>query len=282
VKALLVLLLLTSSAFAAEPVVYRDLAYTEPKNERQTLDIYAPAEGTNHPVIVWIHGGGWKRGDKAGLQKKPQAFIDHGYFLVSINYRFLPDVTIPEMTGDVARAIRWVHEHATEYGGDPNSIFVMGHSAGAHLAALVCTDERYLKAQGLSLSLVRGCVPIDVSMYDIPKRLTDGGSVPDAAIKGLFGDTEQAQREVSPAHYVARDKHIPPFLILHCAARPDTKEQANWLAAKLSSAGVPARVIAAEGKTHGTISSDLGLPDDKPTQALWEFLQSPRPVPSQN
>ena len=205
-RALLVLLLLSSTTFAAEPVVHRDLAYAEPKNERQTLDVYAPAEGKVHPVVVWIHGGGWKRGDKAGLQKKPQAFTEHGYIFVSINYRFLPQVTIQEMTGDIARAIRWIHEHAGEYGGDPNSIFVMGHSAGAHLAALVCTDDRYLKAQGLSLSLIKGCVPIDVSMYDIPKRLKDGGTVPESTIKELFGDTEQSQRELSPVTYVAETK----------------------------------------------------------------------------
>src|SRR5882724_11079214 len=130
---------------AAEPKIRRGLPYAEPKNERQTLDVYAPTDGKNHPVVVWIHGGGWKAGDKKGVQKKPQAFVDKGFVFVSTNYRFVPHVTVKEMTSDIAKAIRWVHEHAKEYGGDPNSILVMGHSAGAHLAALVCTDERYLK-----------------------------------------------------------------------------------------------------------------------------------------
>jgi acetyl esterase/lipase len=272
VQTILALLLLASPALAAELQTHRDLPYAEPKNERQTLDVYAPAEGKDYPIVIWIHGGGWKKGDKGGVQKKPQAFVDKGFVFVSINYRFLPDVTVKEMTGDVAKAIHWVHDHAQDYGGDPNTIFVMGHSAGAHLAALVCTDDQYLKAEGLSLSIIKGCVPVDVSAYDIPKRLKDGGAVPPAKLKELFGDTEESQRELSPVAHVAQGKNIPPFLILHCADRPDTTVQSRWFADKLQEAGVPAKVVAAEGKTHGTINSDLGLPDDKPTQELWEFL----------
>ena len=129
-RTILASLLLATPLFAAEPKVHRDLPYAEPKNERQTLDVYAPAEGKDHPLVVWIHGGGWRRGDKASVQKKPQAFVDKGFVFVSTNYRFVPNVTVKEMTGDIAKAIRWVHDHAKDYGGDPKSIFVMGHSAG--------------------------------------------------------------------------------------------------------------------------------------------------------
>src|SRR5262245_45102533 len=102
-------LLLASALFAAEPKVHRDLAYVEPKTERQTLDVYAPAEGKNHPVVVWIHGGGWQAGDKKDVQKKPQVFTARGFVFVSINYPLLPKVTIKQMAGDVAKAIRWTH-----------------------------------------------------------------------------------------------------------------------------------------------------------------------------
>ena len=267
-----VILLAVTPLAAAESKVHRDLAYAEPKNERQTLDVYAPAEGKDHPIIVYIHGGGWKAGDKKGVQKKPQAFTDKGFVFVSTNYRFVPNVTVKEMTADIAKAIRFVHDHAKEHGGDPNSIVVMGHSAGAHLAALVCTDDSYLKAEKLPMTVLKGCVPVDVSVYDIPKRLKDGGSVPPETFTKLFGETEESQRDYSPAAHVAKGKGIPPFLILHVADRPDTKAQSHWLADKLKDAGVEAKVVAAEGKTHGTINSDLGLPDDKPTKELFEFL----------
>ena len=268
----LLILMLTSPILAAERKVLRDVAYAEPKNERQTLDVYAPAEGEGHPVIFWIHGGGWKAGDKKSVSKKPQIFVDKGFVFVATNYRFLPEVTVKDMAGDIAKAIRWVHDHAEEFGGDPNSIIVMGHSAGAHLAALVCTDDGYLKAEKLSLSVLKGCVPVDCSMYDIPKRIKDGGDTPPATIKAVFTDKDEWQRQCSPAAHIAKGKSIPPFLILHVAARADTKAQSHWLADKLKEAGVSAKVVAAEGKTHGTIGSDLGLPGDKPSVAVFEFL----------
>src|SRR5437764_5308352 len=151
------------------------------------------------------------------MEHKPQAFVDKGFVFDSTNYRFVPNVTVKEMTNDIAKAIRWVHDHATECGGDPKSIFVMGHSAGAHLAALVCTDDKYLKAEGLPLSIIKGCVPVDVSVYDIEKRLKDGGSVSPATFKQVFGETNESQRDLSPVTHVAQSKNIPPFLILHVA-----------------------------------------------------------------
>ena len=151
--------------------MYRDIGYAEPKNERQTLDVYAPREGKNHPVVFWIHGGGWQAGDKTDVQTKLQAFVDRGFVFVSTNYRFVPNVTIKETARDIAKSVRWVHDHAQEYGGDPNTIYVMGHSAGAQLAALVCTDDRYPRGEKLSLSIIEGCVPVDGDTYDVPMQI---------------------------------------------------------------------------------------------------------------
>src|SRR5262245_50371403 len=120
-----ILCLASTQLLAAEPKIQRDIAYAEPKTERRMLDVYAPAEGKDHPVVVWIHGGGWRAGNKQGVQQKPQAFVEKGYVFVAINYRFVPQVTVKEMTGDVAKAIRWVHDHAQDIGGKVDSIFVM-------------------------------------------------------------------------------------------------------------------------------------------------------------
>src|SRR5436190_20458951 len=207
------LLLVTSPLLAAESKIQRDIAYAQPQNERQTLDLYAPASGTDHPIVVWIHGGGWRQGDKRGVEQKPQAFVDKGLVFVSINYRFVPQVTVKEMTGDVAKAIRWAHDHAKEFGGNPNSIFVMGHSAGAHLAALVCTDDRYLNTEGLSLSIIKGCVPVDTAAYDIPQRFVQSDPAKSSEGKAIFGDDAASHRELSPITYVGKVKSIPAFLI---------------------------------------------------------------------
>lgn len=259
------------SAFAGEMQVHKAIPYAEPKNERQMLDVYAPPKAKDLPVVLWIHGGGWRAGDKANVNKKPQAFAEKGFVFVSTNHRFFPTVSVKEMTGDIAKALRWIHEHAKDHGGDPKAIFVMGHSSGAHLAALVCTDERYLKAEGLPLSIIKGCVPVDVSVYDIPRRLKDGGAAGTAMFAKTFGD-EASQRELSPITYVAKGKSIPPFLILHVADRADTKAQSHWLADKLKDAGVSAQVVAAAGATHATINSNLGTPKDRPTEEMWAFL----------
>lgn len=263
---------------AAEMTAVRDLAYAEPRNERHLLDVYTNDQGSNRPVIFWIHGGGWRRGDKAGVQIKPQVFTDCGYVFVSTNYRFVPDVNIAGMTADIAKAIRWTHDHAKEYGGDGKRIVVVGHSAGAHLAALVCTNDSYLKAEGLSLEIIKGCVPLDVSVYDIPARrkaATEQRLID--AYKLAFGEDEADARKYSPALHVAKGKHIPPFLILYVADRPDTKEQSALFADSLNKAGIQATTFGGENKTHTSISVDLGKPGDPPTEAVYKFLDEVAP-----
>jgi acetyl esterase/lipase len=278
------LLLLTCPPFlgAAEPKVERGIAYAATKHEKQTLDVYAPPSGKNHPVAIWIHGGGWHSGDKSDVGNKPQALVDRGFVFVSVNYRLWPTVTIRQIAQDVAKAIRWTHDHATDYGGAPNRLFVMGHSAGAQLAALVCTDERYLKGENLSFALIKGCVPVDGDTYDLPMRFEtvrkSGNQKLAERDQERFGD-EERQKEMSSITYIAKGKHIPPFLILHVADHPDTGGQSRRLYQSLKEAGVPARIHAAEGKDHKTINNDLGTPGDKTSQALYEFLRETSAAP---
>src|SRR6202008_2642185 len=112
-----------------------------------------------------IHGGGWQTGDKSSVQNKPQAFLENQFVFVSTNYRLLPAVDMETNSRDIAKSIHWVHDDIAEHGGDPQRLFVMGHSAGAQLAALVCIDDRYLKAEGLSLDIIKGGVPVDGDTY---------------------------------------------------------------------------------------------------------------------
>jgi dienelactone hydrolase len=107
-------------------------------------------------------------GDTSDVQLKPRAFTEKGFAFVSTNYGLLPHVDMGTIVRDVARSVRWVHDHIAEHGGDPKRLLIMGHSAGAQLAALVSTDDRFLKAEGLSLEMIRGCVPVDGDTYDVP------------------------------------------------------------------------------------------------------------------
>src|SRR5438445_10227133 len=122
VSALLVLLAVTADARAQD--VKRDIPYVEKGDERQVLDVYSPPGAKNLPVVFWVHGGGWQTGDKKDVQLKPQAFTDKGFVFVATNYRLLPNVDMGTIVRDVAKAVRWVHEHIAEHGGDPRRLFV--------------------------------------------------------------------------------------------------------------------------------------------------------------
>jgi arylformamidase len=115
-------------------------------------------------------------------------------------------------------------------------------------------------------------VPVDTAVYDVKKQIGSIGPARAAMYSGVFGKTESSQKEFSPITHVAKGKNFPPFLILHVADRADSKAQSQMFAEKLQEAGVTVQIVAAEGKTHGTINADLGKPDDKPTEALFEFL----------
>ncbi|HEX8915894.1 MAG TPA: alpha/beta hydrolase [Humisphaera sp.] len=276
----LLLLLLACPLQAAEPKVSRDVAYAEPKEARRTLDVYAPPDAKARPIVVWVHGGGWRSGDKAGVKGQPKAFVDRGFVYVATNYRFVPAVTVKEQAGDVAKAVAYVRRHAADLGGDPGAIYLMGHSSGAHVVALVCTDEQYLKAEGLPLSAVKGCVPIDTSFHDIPKRVKDGGDTKPQTIREIFTDRDEFHRDVSPALHVGAGKGVPPFLIVHLAARADTTAQADWFAGKLKAAGVAADTLPVKGKTHGAVGTEIGVVDDEATRAVFAFLNRGRAGPT--
>jgi acetyl esterase/lipase len=265
-------------AFAQE--AKRNIPYVENGHERQVLDVYPPANAANLPVVFWIHGGGWQAGDKSDVKLKPQWFVDKGFIFVSTNYRLLPGVEMGTLIRDVARSFGWVHRHIAEYGGDPKRVLVGGHSAGAQLAAILCTDDRYLKAEGVTFADLIGCVPVDGDTYDVPAIIETAEArwrahgMPRAKFghREKFGNDPEKHKDYSAVTHVSRDKGIPPFLILHVAGHPDTSAQAFRLASVLREAGVAVKTFGARETTHVKLNDDLGLPDDPATRALDEFV----------
>lgn len=275
-----VMLLPVVPSQSAEFVLKRDIPYAEPAIERQVLDVYSPVNAKGLPVVFWIHGGGWQTGDKTAVQTKPQAFVDRGFVFVATNYRLLPNVEMGVINRDIAKSIHWVHDHIAEYGGDPKRLLVMGHSAGAQLAALICTDDRYLKAEGLSLSIIKGCVPVDGDTYDVPaiittaetRRTVHGQPQAKFGHREKFGNDPEKHRDFSAVTHVAKDKGIPPFLILYVNDHPDNSAQAQRLGTILKEAGVPTKVVGAQETNHSRINNNLGNADDPSTKALFEFV----------
>ncbi len=245
-----------------------------------SLDVYSPAPASDCPVMVMIHGGGWRQGDKANADVaalKSQYFVAQGYVFVSVNYRLSPEVVHPVHVQDVAASLDWVYRNIWSYGGDPERIFIMGHSAGAHLAALVATDEQYLEANGLDLSILKGVVLLDGAGYDIPYMTDNDSVILRALYEGAFGTDPAVWEDASPVTHVEAGKNIPPFLLFYAGNREDSRVNSQKLADLLTEAGVQAWVVSAPDKNHGTINGDIGKAGDWVTERIMEFLEEVSP-----
>lgn len=279
-KTALLLSLLPALASAQLPPTAANVSYAEPAHERQALDLFAPKDAKDLPVMFWIHGGGWQAGDKSDVQLKPQVFTERGFIFVSTNYRLLPEVDMGTIMRDIARSLGWVHRNIAARGGDPRRIFVGGHSAGAQLAALICTDDRYLKAEGVPFAVLRGCVPVDGDTYDIPAMIETAETrqrahempMPKFGHRVKFGNDPEKHVDFSAVTHVSKDKGIPPFLILHVADHPDVSIQARRLGAVLQAADIPVQVFGAKETNHNKLNENLGRPADPATEALYQFL----------
>ena len=261
-----------------------DIPYVSNGHERHVLDIYTPedAKARNLPVMFWIHGGGWQVGDKTDVALKPKALTERGFVFVSTNYRLLPEVTMDQLTQDVATSLGWVHKNISKYGGDPNRIFVGGHSAGAQLAALLCIDDRYLKEHDVTFKSLRGCIPVDGDTYDIPKIIMTaefrqtlyGGKMFTFGHRQKFGNDPTKHVDFSAVTHVAKDKDIPPFLILYFPGNPNTSAQAGRLEEVLKQSEIPVTTYGKRDSNHSRLNNDLGKSDDPGTKAFYNFLDT--------
>jgi len=260
-------------AEAAPRILVRDIAFAG--SDGPTLDLYGPErpEGPLRPVVLFIHGGGWRFGDKANVGEQPAAFVSRGYLFASTGYRLDPPVTPRDQGADIAAAIAWLHDHAPEHGGDGDRIFLIGHSAGAHLAALVATDGRLLARHGLDPATLGGVVLLDGAGYDVPRQMA-AARMPrlQRMYRDAFGDDPQAQREASPIAHVAAGKRYPRFLIFHVGQRRDSRDQAEAFASRLRDVGGEATTVHEPDKNHMTIKNDLGVAADGPTDKVLEFF----------
>jgi acetyl esterase/lipase len=257
--------------------VAKDIAYDPAGTDSlTTLDIYPPRLGRHHPVVVFIHGGSYVGGDKSTeVGGKPKAFAGEGYVFVAINYRLSPAVKHPAHIQDVAKAIAWVYHNIGRYGGDSTRLFVLGHSSGASMAALIATNERYLKAEGLDLSSLSGAILLDGSAYDVPRRFSDD-SVEAHRLLAIFGDDPAAWEDVSAIYHCHKDKGIPPFLIFFLTARASGTQQSQALAGALAAAGVSVEIKPIQTVGHYKLNLELGLETDPATADVFAFLKRGR------
>jgi len=254
-------------------IQYSDVVYDQssPDNHATSLDIYTmdPPE-PKAPVMVFVHGGGFRVGDKASskdLDPKPEFFNSKlGFVFVSVNYRLLPEGKYPTNVQDVANALAWVQDNIAKFNGDPQQIFLMGHSAGAALVAQVSTDETFLKKAGKDLGMLKGVIA------------NEGTYVHDIDVKRAESTFGADWRKASPSEHVSKGKGLPPFLLLYVnngsGISTNTQKNAVRFSELLRGAGVRVDMQGLDHVEHFGANERMGEPGDVVTLAVESFLGS--------
>jgi arylformamidase len=253
-------------------VPYAETGGSDPGLTR--MDIYAPAGARGLPIVLFVHGGSWQFGDKQPVGNKPSFFAEHGFLFVSTNYRLSPAVAHPTHVSDVARAVAFVHDHAREYGGDPDRIFLMGHSAGAHLVALLGADSRRLDELGKDPSVVKGVVVLDTAALDMVRRMA---ALPaqEAGMYGAFTRDRAVWRDASVLAHVEEGGGRAPYMIVNAYGGGIKTSATDRIATILRGRGVRVEVLDVSGfRSHGSLISELGSPGDPVGPAVVDFLNS--------
>lgn len=275
-------------------------------DSRQVLDVIAPKDARDAPVVIFVHGGTWMIGDKNlfGLYRQlGTTLAEKGYVAVMVNYRLSPFVKHPEHARDVARAYAWTRKNIGRYGGDPDRIVLMGHSAGGHLVALVGSDESYLKDPALKLTdkdraALKGVVAV-CGVYRIPDREEFGKMAQDMVnivipqdgkagkvlspvlVKTtklvnpfplVFGNDPEVWKQASPITHV--HKGMPPFLVLTAGAEiTHLPEMADEFTKALKDAGNSVERKCIDGCDHNMICFRFNKKDDPTAAAVLPFLE---------
>lgn len=269
-----VMLVLAALSLSAPPadekaeafVRHADIAYRTDKGadkERHLLDVYTPKGKKDFPVVLFVHGGSWRSGNKNLYAALGQSLANDGIGCVICNYRLSPAVQHPAHVEDVAKAFAWTCDNIGRYGGKKDSLFLCGHSAGGHLVSLLVTDPQYLKAEKHAPSEVKGVATFS-GVYEIVPTVT--------VLEAAFGKDEKACKLASPLTHVT-GKH-PPFLIAYAETDfPRLDETARHMHEALTKAQSPAELVKCKERNHYTIIIKFVDGTDPLNRAFKEFVQ---------
>lgn len=267
---------ISDRAASAQPLPPGMAEISYGRDPLQRLDLVAPAGNTRPPLIVFIHGGGWSIGDKRhAIGAKASHFLGRGYAFASVNYRLVPQVTVEQQAADIAAAVAQLRTNAAGSNYDGERIVLMGHSAGAHLAALVGTDPRYFAAAGVPMAAVKGVVLLDGAGYDVAQQMARPGNPVGAMYDAAFGRDSKRQQALSPTLHAAAP-NVASWLILPIERRADSIAQSQALAAALGKAGASARTVPVPNESHGSLNKGLGEEGDFATAEVDRFIAALR------
>lgn len=248
---------------ASARLVAEDVAYAE--GSRHTLDVYVPAGApTTTPVVVFFYGGGWQFGKKSMLRRVAEVLAGEGFVVVAPDYRVYPEVTFPGFVEDAASAIAWTHGNIARYGGDPDRIVLSGHSAGAHIAALVALDRHYLDDVGVPHAAIRGVVTLSGPYYHPP-------SYRDQRWHEIFDSAGDLNR-TEPMRYVSDDG---PSLLLLVGGADTAVPPLPPMIEAARAAGERVNFKIYPGLDHGGTWRAIGDPSIAPVLAdITAFIRS--------
>lgn len=256
---------LPSQDLDAGIVAHNDISYVKEPVEpaKQALDIYRQEKVRRAPVLVFLHGGAWVRGDRKQYPFLGNRFAREGFVVVVPSYRLSPKYQHPAHVEDAASAVAWTFSNIARYGGDPDRIVVAGHSAGAHLSALLATDPQWLDAHRISPSRLRGVVGLS-GVYDFT-------GAAGRATGAIFGRDPEGLRAVSPRYQLTAS--APPFLITYCQFDyPTLPEQAREFHDAVRALNRASRLVYVAGETHVTEILSIVKEGDATVRAMLEFL----------
>ena len=249
-----------------------DIQYAD-KNMRCKLDIYKTnTSAKEKPIILFVHGGGWKRGDKSESVKKGKYFAENGYIFISINYPLFPYAGYKAQAESVARAVAWTYKHAEGYNGSRKDIILMGHSSGGHLVALIATDDSYLKSVNLGLKNIRETILIDAAGLDILRIKRSHPRAFSIIYNPVFGNDPKILKRASPIAHIRDDKYIPPFLIFHSTFNRKISQPSKDFFNRAHKKNTRTRIYGIRAN-HFKINNRIGDKEDKITQIIIDHLQ---------
>lgn len=232
------------------------IKYGEDKAQRiQVWPVKNRTAGKRPPLAVFVHGGGWQKGFPELVDAKPKFFAERGWAFASTGYRLLPDSPVEEQARDLGRALTELRKQAARFGYDPDRILLFGHSAGAHLTALVSTDPQYA---GASFAAIRGAILIDGACYDVPAQIASSRWMAERTYLPAFGTDPARQLALSPiTHAGGRD--VPDWLLLYTSARADARTQSEGLAAALRRGGAQTQLFQVPSAKRNPLMGHLDI-----------------------
>ena len=243
-----------------------DLVYrSEGAQPVHRLDLHVPESGDDLPVVIYVHGGAWREGDRSRVFHKPAFFTAEGFVFASVGYRLsTPEsgVTHPMHVEDVASAIAHLEENVRDYCGDRRRMVAMGHSAGGQIVATVASDARHLSRAGAAPQAIRCAVVNDTEGFDLPRLFErrKSGWLREV-YENAFGTRESVLRDASPITHVEAHPALPAFFLVTRGSE-ERRGQVAAFADKVRSAGGIAFIHDAKDRDHVEIDRDLGAPGD--------------------